>query len=153
MAAPPSSLQSPSMVVPIDTPKRAETLTSYIMSNGNTTTDQSLAAVFQLTPDGQLTANGLVESTDYLIDSQVFAGSPSDSVGPITRAFSSQGGELVWINNNFERNETSFYRSPRGQEENAMVIARFRGPIGVDWERIPMPVARKFPPILTVVWF
>jgi hypothetical protein len=126
--------------VPIANPKRADPLSSYITSSGHTTTDKSLAAVFQLTSDGQLVADGLVESTDHLIDWQVFAGSPSDSVGPITRRFRSENGSLVWVNREFDGNRTAFYRSPKGMVDDAIVIARFRGPVGADWESIPMSV-------------
>lgn len=140
-AGAPFIIQLPPPIVPII--KRADPQISYLMSNGNTTTDRAFAAIFQLTDDGQLTADSLVESTDHIIDFQAFAGSPSDSVEPITRTFKAVNGAVVWTNETFEGNVSSFYRTPRGQADNAMIIARFRGPVNPEWERIPLAVARK----------
>jgi hypothetical protein len=125
--------------------KRTDLQISYLRSNGITTTDRALAAIFQLSDDGQLTVDGLIESVDAIHDFQTFAGSPTDNVESITRTFKVTNGLLTWSNESFEGNECSFYRTPSGQEDNAtiMIIARFRGLVDSAWERIFLSAVRK----------
>jgi hypothetical protein len=123
--------------------KRADLQVSYLKSNGNTTTDRGLAAIFRLSDDGQLAADGLVESTNPILDYQAFAGSLTDSVESITKTFKAANGLVTWSNESFEGNACNFYRTPSGQADNAMIIARFRGPVNLAWERIFLSAVRK----------
>jgi hypothetical protein len=91
-----------------------------------------------------LSADGLIESTDYMVDWQPFAGSFSDSVGPITRTFQGENGGVSWDNDNFENGTAVFYRVPRTQANNAMIIAWFRGSVSPDWGILAMTASSQY---------
>jgi hypothetical protein len=80
--------------------------------DGYLTTNPNEAATFVL-EDGQLFADGWMESTSYEIYRDLFAAAPSDSVGPITRLFEVLDGQISWFSGTFgnplQNGEARFY--------------------------------------------
>ncbi|KAK5013452.1 hypothetical protein LTR39_003641, partial [Cryomyces antarcticus] len=100
---------------------------SWLMPNGNTTTNCSKAAQYQIV-NGQLsTLDGLYASTNYGIRNQAFA--VSQDVGPISTSFFVNGTMLGWNNSNFSNGTAQFYKLPPGLLENALILAKFIGPM------------------------
>jgi hypothetical protein len=127
---------------PLTKHRRQLGINSWIMADGYTTTNYSQAAIFQIS-DGELYADGLLESTWPNVPNETFAGQPADSIGPIRTNFYSQNGTLVWSNSNFQYGYAAWYISPPGQVDGAMVIAWFFGSVASDWASISMSAARK----------
>lgn len=121
------------------------------MVDGFVTTDKSKAATFSLT-DGQLAADSWLESSSYAIDTQVFAGAPSDSVGPITRLFEVRDGAVKWYSGTFDGGEAKFYfvsnygqmKKEKRQTAGDALMVVFHGPADSGWTRIALAGSRKF---------
>ncbi len=107
-------------------PRQVAVEFSWLMSNGNTTVDCSSAAEYRLT-NGQLRTNGTLISTFTGETSMAFRAVPD--VGNITTTLSVSNGTLNWINSNFTDGFAQFYKLPPGLMENALVLAKFIGPM------------------------
>lgn len=126
----------------------------YVKVDGYLTNDKSQAATFTLV-DGQLAADGWLESTSYEIDREVFAGAPSDSVGPITRLFEVHNGAVHWYSGTFDQGEAQFYYASNyvppppeddgfNKRQNAgdALMVVFHGEPDASWSRISLAGSR-----------
>ncbi|KAI7707330.1 hypothetical protein KC353_g11699 [Hortaea werneckii] len=118
--------------------KRQAAQIAYLMANGNTTTDGSKAARWQIR-DGQLSSGDLFVSTSPGIQHKPFA--VASTIEAISRTFAVQNSMFYWNNSAFDGNTAEFYKWPAGVFDNAQVIARFSGPIDPDWTRIVLSAA------------
>lgn len=116
---------------------------SWIMSNGNTTIDPSKAAVFRLTSNGQLLADGLDISTGPEVNFAAFAGQASDSVGPITTTFTVNNGTITWSYPSFDNGIARLFRNPPGQADNAEIVALFHGSPLPIWDTLSLGAKRR----------
>lgn len=112
----------------------------YIQIDGYLTSNASLAATFSI-QDGQLLANTWLESTDTYTSSAIFAASPSDSVGPITRTFMVSGGAVHWYSSSFTGGEAVFYYAAAGsmgkrQATGDAVMILFQGAPNPGWTAV-----------------
>ncbi|KAI7220945.1 hypothetical protein KC333_g2055 [Hortaea werneckii] len=126
--------------------KRQAAQIAYLMANGNTTTDSSKAARWQIR-DGQLSSGDLFVSTSPGIQHEPFA--VASTIEAISRTFAVQNSMFYWNNSAFDGNTAEFYKWPAGVFDNAQVIARFSGPIDPNWARIVLsaaPVTSVAPP-------
>ena len=106
--------------------KRQQPQQSWIMENGNTTTDPLIAAQFQIL-DGMLHNTNGTMSTDTGVKTMPFT-MPSTS-GAINTTFAVEDGGLTWTNPEFTENVAQFYRTPVGLLKNALVLVKFIGPM------------------------
>ncbi|KAI7345524.1 hypothetical protein KC357_g2487 [Hortaea werneckii] len=126
--------------------KRQEAQIAYLLTNGNTTTDGSKAARWQIR-DGQLSSGDQFVSTSPGIQHESFA--VASTIEAISRTFAVQNSIFYWNNSAFDGNTAEFYKWPAGVFDNAQVVARFSGPIDPDWARIVLsaaPVTSVAPP-------
>ncbi|KAI6848354.1 hypothetical protein KC332_g7430 [Hortaea werneckii] len=126
--------------------KRQEARVAYLMANGNTTTDGSKAARWQIR-DGQLSSGDQFVSTSPGIQSEPFA--VASTIEAISRTFAVQNSIFYWNNSAFDGNTAEFYKWPAGVFDNAQVVARFSGPIDPNWARVVLsaaPVTSVAPP-------
>ncbi|KAI6845208.1 hypothetical protein KC327_g7703 [Hortaea werneckii] len=126
--------------------KRQEAQIAYLLANGNTTTDGSKAARWQIR-DGQLSSGDQFVSTSPGIQHESFA--VASTIEAISRTFAVQNSIFYWNNSAFDGNTAEFYKWPAGVFDNAQVVARFSGPIDPDWARIVLsaaPVTSVAPP-------
>ncbi|KAI7283080.1 hypothetical protein KC345_g3140 [Hortaea werneckii] len=126
--------------------KRQEAQIAYLMANGNTTTDGSKAARWQIR-DGQLSSGDQFVSTSPSIQREPFA--VASTIEAISRTFAVQDSIFYWNNSAFDGNTAEFYKWPAGVFDNAQVVARFSGPIDPDWARVVLfaaPVTSVAPP-------
>jgi hypothetical protein len=92
--------------------KRQLPANRWVKQDGYLTSNPNEAATFVL-EDGQLFADGWLESSSYEIRRQIFAAGPSDSVGPITRLFEVLDGQITWFHGTFENaGEAKFFYAP-----------------------------------------
>lgn len=112
-------------------------LTPYwLMANGNTTTNASMATHYQIY-NGQLsTLDGRYFTTKYGISMQTFAASTPPE--PINSTFSSINGILQWTNADFTNGTAQFYQLPPNIFDNALIMVNFVGPMesGYSWEQV-----------------
>lgn len=99
----------------------------WLMANGNTTTDASVATVYRIVNGQLMTYNGSYISTGYGVVDQTFAISPG--LGPIGTYFSVTNRMLNWTNTNFSNGTAQFYKLPPGLLQNAQILAKFIGPM------------------------
>ena len=99
---------------------------SWLMTNGNATVNCSLAARYAL-DDGRLRVNGRLMSTNDGVLSMPF--SPAETVGGITSNFTIQDGVIRWHHPSFTEGIVQFYKVPPGLLENALILAKFVGPM------------------------
>ncbi|RMY90444.1 hypothetical protein D0861_03683 [Hortaea werneckii] len=118
--------------------KRQEAQIAYLMANGNTTTDSSKAARWQIR-DGQLSSGDQFVSTSPGIQHESFA--VASTIEAISRTFAVQNSIFYWNNSAFDGNTAEFYKWPAGVFDNAQVVARFSGPIDPDWARVVLSAA------------
>lgn len=129
-----------SLEIDVSTPGKARRQTdqrTWLMANGNTTTDTSQSATFQIVSQ-HLYIDAILMSTNAGVVSQPFA--PIVPVGAIQTEFGSSNAVLSWINPFFENGETRFFKAPAGQLDNAMIVALFSGPPDPGMEAIGMAV-------------
>jgi hypothetical protein len=139
----------------LNTPPKAKRQVAnlWIMVDGYLTADYSKAAIFSLSK-GQLFADGLIESTNFGIANQIFAGSPPDSAGTITTQFSVMGGQVSWTSGLFPGGSAIFYTisgyglSKRAASVGDAVVVKFSGPAPQEWQAISLSIGRKFRPNL-----
>jgi hypothetical protein len=118
------------------------------MANGSTTTNPSLAAIFNLTSAGELQTSSRGSGTDmfysaeYSSPPQVFAAGLADALGPITRTFFAQSGVLVWVSQYFGNGTAAFYLLPAGEGEY-VAWAQFSGPITAPGAQTFWPVPQR----------
>ncbi|KAI9684066.1 MAG: hypothetical protein M1822_005894 [Bathelium mastoideum] len=117
--------------------KRQQPSTSWIMPNGNTTTDPSLAAHFQIV-DGVLYGPNGTMSTDAGVATMPFV-VPSKQ-GAINTTFAAVNGSLNWTNPEFTENVAQFYQTPVGLLKNALILVKFIGPMNPErgWSPISL---------------
>lgn len=133
--------------------RQAGSAGGWLKSDGYITSNPNEAATFTLV-DGQLAADGWLESTSSEISQQIFAGAPSDSVGPITRTFQVFNGAIRWYSSTFDGGEARFYyasnaqpSSPAGgltkrQNVGDALMVVFHGDAAPGWSRISMAGSR-----------
>jgi hypothetical protein len=128
--------------------KRQVPAGGWIKVDGYLTNNAAEAAKFVLS-DGQLSADGWLESTSYEIDREIFAGAPSDSVGPITRLFEVHNGAIRWYGGMFDQGEAQFYyaanyvppapeKAKRQQSAGDALMVVFQGVPAPGWTRISL---------------
>ncbi|KAJ9628884.1 hypothetical protein H2203_002789 [Taxawa tesnikishii (nom. ined.)] len=110
---------------------------SWLMYNGNTTTNGSVAEQYHINNGQLLTSNGSYVSTDFQVLNQALAA--SDYIEPINTTFSVADGMLNWTNPTFSNGTAQFYKLPPGLLDNALILVKFLG---------PMQPARSWSPIV-----
>jgi hypothetical protein len=138
-------------ILPVTLPngKRDAPIGYWLTNTGLLSPDRSLAAVFKLT-DGQLLADGLIESTSPNVPNQVFAGSPPGSEGSISTQFTVNQGVVGWIYPTFEGGAATFYQGIAPQDspvkrqsgQNAL-FASFNDPVDPSWSPVSLSAGRK----------
>ncbi|KAK5729630.1 hypothetical protein LTR17_011817 [Elasticomyces elasticus] len=114
--------------------KRQSSSIAYLMANGNTTTDGTLAAHYMITK-GQLTGvSGGSISTSANVANQPFA--LSAGVNGISTTFAVKSESLGWANATFTGGAASFFKVPASRTDNAQVIVRFGGNIDPSWSSV-----------------
>ncbi|KAK4960559.1 hypothetical protein LTR10_003455 [Elasticomyces elasticus] len=114
--------------------KRQSSSIAYLMANGNTTTDGTLATHYKITK-GQLTGvSGGFISTSANVANQPFA--LSAGVNGISTTFAVKSGSLGWANATFTGGAASFFKVPASRTDNAQVIVRFGGNIDPSWSSV-----------------
>ncbi|KAK5690427.1 hypothetical protein LTR97_012295 [Elasticomyces elasticus] len=114
--------------------KRQSSSIAYLMANGNTTTDGTLATHYKITK-GQLTGvSGGFISTSANVANQPFA--LSAGVNGISTTFAVKSGSLGWANATFAGGAASFFKVPASRTDNAQVIVRFGGNIDPSWSSV-----------------
>ena len=108
-------------------PMRAPAIPYWLMENGNTTTNASMAAQYYLNNGQLMTVSGKYASTDVGVTSQAFR--VSNQVLPINTTFSCTDGMLNWTNAEFSNGTAQFYKLPPGLLDNALILAKFLGPM------------------------
>lgn len=100
----------------------------WLTFNGNTTTNSSLAAVYYIHDGGQLsTLNGSHVATNFNVVDQAFG--VTDYAMPINTTFSVRNRMLNWANPLFSNGTAQFYKLPPGLLDNALILAKFLGPM------------------------
>lgn len=118
-----------------------ESTTPYwLMENGNTTTNASIATVYRISSGELTTYNGSYISTDYGVLNEPFA--VSQSLEPISTTFSVSNYTLYWNNTEFSNGTAQFYKLPAGLLDNAQILAKFIG---------SMEPARSWSPVVLLV--
>ncbi|KAK3630809.1 hypothetical protein LTR56_017226 [Elasticomyces elasticus] len=114
--------------------KRQSSSIAYLMANGNTTTDGTLATHYKITK-GQLTGvSGGFISTSANVANQPFG--LSAGVNGISTTFAVKSGSLGWANATFTGGAASFFKVPASRIDNAQVIVRFGGNIDPSWSSV-----------------
>ena len=118
--------------------KRQQSSTSWIMENGNTTTDPTLAAHYQILNGVLYGPNGTM-STDAGVLTMPFTISPKP--GAINTTFFVSNGGLNWTNPEFTENVAQFYRTPVGLLQNALILVKLIGPMNPERGWSPISLA------------
>lgn len=124
--------------------KRQQSTPYWLMANGNTTTNGSLATHFQLANGQLFTTDGAYFTTNYNVGSQTFAA--SDTVLPINSTFASNNGVLSWTNVDFTNGTAQFYQLPAGLLDGATILVEFLDHMKQQESGVPvvlMPEPRK----------
>lgn len=104
-----------------------DTAPYWLTANGNTTTNSSLAAVYTINEGRLATLNGSHVATNFNVVDQAF--STTDYDLPINTTFSVNNRMLNWTNPLFSNGTAQFYKLPPGLLENALILAKFLGPM------------------------
>lgn len=104
--------------------KRQEMRSIYIMANGNTTTNASMAAEFRIV-DSRLYVNGIKMSVAPGVRSMPFA--VDSNPGSINTSFSVNSGGLNWTDSAFTNSTAQFYKVPPEEVDNALLLVQFIG--------------------------
>ncbi|THX21883.1 hypothetical protein D6D12_09669, partial [Aureobasidium pullulans] len=99
----------------------------WLTYNGNTTTNSSLAAVYFITEGRLSTQNGSHVATNINVVDQAFG--ITDYPLPINTTFSVRNRMLNWTNPLFTNGTAQFYKLPPGLLDNALILAKFLGPM------------------------
>lgn len=100
--------------------------TSWLMENGNTTTDSSRAAVCSIDRDGHLHINNNIMSVNEGVPSAPFVANLGTF--SISTKFSTTNTVLGWTNSTFSNGTAQFYKLPVGLLENAQILGKYYGP-------------------------
>lgn len=116
------------------------TVPYWLMANGNTTTDTSSATIYRIVDGQMMTYNGSYISTSFGVVDQTFAISPG--LGSIATRFSVNSHMLNWTNTQFSNGTAQFYKLPPGLLDNAQILAKFLGPMGLQrsWSPVTLYV-------------
>ncbi|KAH7036440.1 hypothetical protein B0J12DRAFT_765478 [Macrophomina phaseolina] len=99
---------------------------SWLMENGNTTTDASRAAVCSIDSNGRLHVNSYIMSVDNGVASAPFAANAGTY--NINTTFSTINTKLYWNSSAFSNGTAQFYKLPVGLLDNAEVLGKYHGP-------------------------
>ncbi|THW37138.1 hypothetical protein D6D21_08400 [Aureobasidium pullulans] len=99
----------------------------WLTYNGNTTTNSSLAAVYFITEGRLSTQNGSHVATNINVVDQAFG--ITDYPLPINTTFSVRNRMLNWTYPLFTNGTAQFYKLPPGLLDNALILAKFLGPM------------------------
>lgn len=100
---------------------------SWLLPNGNTTTDPARAGQYRVLNGQFASVDGNYASSE--VGTTVQALSVSSSVGAISRTFQCSNGTLTWRNGNFTNGYAQFYKLPPNLLENARILAKLVGPM------------------------
>lgn len=104
--------------------KKRQARFSYMMANGNTTTNSSRAAILRLM-EGRLYIEGIKMTVADGMRSTPFAADANP--GNIDTLFSVSRGTLNWTNSAFTNGTAQFFQIPSEQSENAMILVQLIG--------------------------
>jgi hypothetical protein len=104
-----------------------DTAPYWLTANGNTTTNSSLAAVYTINEGRLATLNGSHVATNFNVVDQAFGVTDYDL--PINTTFSVNNRMLNWTNALFTNGTAQFYKLPPGLLDNALILAKFLGPM------------------------
>lgn len=98
---------------------------SWLMENGNTTTDASRAAVCSIDRDGHLHLDSYFMSVNDGVASAPFAANAGTY--NINTVFSTMNTKLYWNNTAFSNGTAQFYKLPIGLLDNAQILGKYYG--------------------------
>jgi hypothetical protein len=104
-----------------------DTAPYWLTANGNTTTNSSLAAVYTINEGRLANLNGSHVATNFNVVDQAFGVTDYDL--PINTTFSVNNRMLNWTNALFTNGKAQFYKLPPGLLDNALILAKFLGPM------------------------
>ncbi|KAI5198570.1 hypothetical protein E4T39_06658 [Aureobasidium subglaciale] len=104
-----------------------DTAPYWLTANGNTTTNSSLAVVYTINAGRLNTQNGSHIATNFNVVDQAFG--ITDYNLPINTTFSVRNRILNWTNPLFTNGTAQFYKLPPGLLDNALILAKFLGPM------------------------
>ncbi|KAI5235488.1 hypothetical protein E4T43_09234 [Aureobasidium subglaciale] len=104
-----------------------DTAPYWLTANGNTTTNSSLAVVYTINAGRLTTLNGSHIATNFNVVDQAFG--ITDYNLPINTTFSVRNRMLSWTNPLFTNGTAQFYKLPPGLLDNALILAKFLGPM------------------------
>jgi hypothetical protein len=104
-----------------------DTAPYWLTSNGNTTINSSLAAVYTINAGRLSTLNGSHIATNVNVVDQAFG--VTDYSLPINTTFSVNNMMLNWTNPQFSNGTAQFYKLPPGLLENALILVKYLGPM------------------------
>ncbi|KAH0346587.1 hypothetical protein KCU81_g3870, partial [Aureobasidium melanogenum] len=104
-----------------------DTAPYWLTANGNTTTNQSVAAVYTINEGRLAILNGSHVATNFNVVDQAFGVTDYDL--PINTTFTVNNGMLNWTNPLFTNGTAQFYKLPPGLLDNALILAKFLGPM------------------------
>ncbi|KAK6005862.1 hypothetical protein QM012_007504 [Aureobasidium pullulans] len=105
----------------------ADTAPYWLTANGNTTTNTSAAAVYTINEGRLAILNGSHVATNFNVVDQAFGVTDYDL--PINTTFSVNDRMLNWTNSLFTNGTAQFYQLPPGLLDNALILAKFLGPM------------------------
>lgn len=110
----------------LDRRQQLESQASWLLENGNTTTNASKAAVCSIDGDGRLHINSYFMSVNDGVPSAPFAANQ----GPfaINTRFFTSNTMLNWTNSAFSNGTAQFYKLPAGLLDNAQILGKYVGP-------------------------
>ncbi|KAH0351766.1 hypothetical protein KCU83_g4095, partial [Aureobasidium melanogenum] len=121
-----------------------DTAPYWLTANGNTTTNSSVAAVYTINEGRLAILNGSHVATNFNVVDQAFGVTDYDL--PINTTFSVNHRMLNWTNPFFTNGTAQFYKLPPGLLDNALILAKFLGPM--EAERSWSPVILYVEPLV-----
>ncbi|KAG9858513.1 carbohydrate-binding module family 43 protein, partial [Aureobasidium melanogenum] len=121
-----------------------DTAPYWLTANGNTTTNSSVAAVYTINEGRLAILNGSHVATNFNVVDQAFGVTDYDL--PINTTFSVNDRMLNWTNPLFTNGTAQFYKLPPGLLDNALILAKFLGPM--EAERSWSPVILYVEPLV-----
>ncbi|KAG9656030.1 hypothetical protein KCU64_g6147, partial [Aureobasidium melanogenum] len=121
-----------------------DTAPYWLTANGNTTTNSSVAAVYTINEGRLAILNGSHVATNFNVVDQAFGVTDYDL--PINTTFSVNDRMLNWTNPFFTNGTAQFYKLPPGLLDNALILAKFLGPM--EAERSWSPVILYVEPLV-----